>query len=156
MLRTLFFEFPEDRTAWTVDDEYLFGSDLLVAPLFEDRPPPATSTCRPAAGSTTRRGRSTPAPPGTTSTPAPIPVVLLVRDHSVIPHVAVAQSTARIDWGNVELRVFSSDSAPVTGLFALPDGPLRTLRLQRGAGGYALTQDPTGGKVRWRVTRGGG
>lgn len=35
MLRALFIEFPDDAGAWTVEDEYLFGSSLLVAPLFE-------------------------------------------------------------------------------------------------------------------------
>ncbi|MFB8178698.1 TIM-barrel domain-containing protein [Streptomyces sp. NPDC055966] len=33
VLRPLFLEFPEDRTAWSVDDSYLFGRDLLVAPV---------------------------------------------------------------------------------------------------------------------------
>ncbi|HEY5040080.1 MAG TPA: TIM-barrel domain-containing protein, partial [bacterium] len=36
MLRTLFFEYPEDPTSWLVEDEYLFGSDMLVAPLMEE------------------------------------------------------------------------------------------------------------------------
>src|SRR6266446_3912363 len=36
MLRTLFFEYPDDRTSWTIDDEYMFGSNLLVAPMFDE------------------------------------------------------------------------------------------------------------------------
>lgn len=32
MLRALFVEFPDDPGAWKVDDEYLFGSQILVAP----------------------------------------------------------------------------------------------------------------------------
>src|SRR5207237_1492589 len=36
MLRTLFFEYPDDPTSWLIEDAYLFGSDLLVAPLFEE------------------------------------------------------------------------------------------------------------------------
>src|ERR687889_998531 len=35
MLRALFFEYPNDPASWTIDDEYMFGSDLLVAPLME-------------------------------------------------------------------------------------------------------------------------
>ena len=35
MLRALFVEFPDDPGAWKVDDEYLFGSQILVAPLLE-------------------------------------------------------------------------------------------------------------------------
>lgn len=33
VMRPLFLEFPEDHAAWSVDDSYFFGSDLLVAPV---------------------------------------------------------------------------------------------------------------------------
>ena len=35
MVRHLLLEFPEDREAWEVHDQYLFGPDLLVAPVLE-------------------------------------------------------------------------------------------------------------------------
>ena len=35
MFRTLFVEFPDDPGSWLVDDEYLLGSRMLVAPLLE-------------------------------------------------------------------------------------------------------------------------
>ena len=35
MVRALFVEFPDDPGAWLVEDEYLFGSQMLVAPLLE-------------------------------------------------------------------------------------------------------------------------
>ena len=34
-MRPLFYEFPADRHSWEVGDEYLFGPDLLVAPVME-------------------------------------------------------------------------------------------------------------------------
>ncbi|KUO16471.1 glycoside hydrolase family 31 protein [Streptomyces dysideae] len=34
-MRPLFFDFPDDETAWDVDDQYLLGPDLLVAPVTE-------------------------------------------------------------------------------------------------------------------------
>lgn len=33
VMRTLFYEFPEDKNAWKDHQEYLFGPDLLVAPV---------------------------------------------------------------------------------------------------------------------------
>ena len=33
-VRALVMDYPDDATAWGVDDEYLFGSSLLVAPIF--------------------------------------------------------------------------------------------------------------------------
>ena len=35
MVRALLVEFPEDQGAWLVEDEYMFGSQMLVAPLLE-------------------------------------------------------------------------------------------------------------------------
>ena len=35
MVRALLVEFPEDPGAWLVEDEYMFGSQMLVAPLLE-------------------------------------------------------------------------------------------------------------------------
>ena len=36
MMRPMFFEFPNDRTAWNLDLQYMLGPDLLVAPVFSD------------------------------------------------------------------------------------------------------------------------
>lgn len=34
MMRAMLLEFPHDRTCWTLDQQYMLGSDLLVAPVF--------------------------------------------------------------------------------------------------------------------------
>ena len=37
VIRPLFYEFPEDSAAWDIDDEFMFGPSVLVAPiLYED------------------------------------------------------------------------------------------------------------------------
>lgn len=36
MLRALLLEYPDDPGAWLVEDEYMFGSNLLVAPMLEE------------------------------------------------------------------------------------------------------------------------
>lgn len=33
VMRTLFYEFPEDSACWDITDSYMFGSDILVAPV---------------------------------------------------------------------------------------------------------------------------
>lgn len=33
VIRTVFYEFPEDEEAWSLTDEYFFGPDILVAPV---------------------------------------------------------------------------------------------------------------------------
>jgi alpha-D-xyloside xylohydrolase len=34
MMRAMLVEFPDDRTCWTLDQQYMFGPSLLVAPVF--------------------------------------------------------------------------------------------------------------------------
>jgi alpha-D-xyloside xylohydrolase len=152
MLRTLFFEYPDDPTSWLIEDEYMFGSDLLVAPLIEEGNsrkvylPPGSwidyQTGKVYRGAEWRQISS-----------GQIPVVLLVKDHSVIPHIAVAQSTSQMKWDEIELRVFSTDSSAVAGLFALPQGDLQTLRLEAAPNGPVIRDDPFRGKVKWQVRR---
>ena len=33
LLRTMFYEFPEDKKCWEIDEQYMFGSRYLVAPV---------------------------------------------------------------------------------------------------------------------------
>lgn len=33
LLRTMFYEFPEDETCWGLQDQYMFGSNYLIAPI---------------------------------------------------------------------------------------------------------------------------
>jgi alpha-D-xyloside xylohydrolase len=130
----------------------LFGSDLLVAPLLE-------------SGS---RGRNVYLPPGrwidyqTGRTYAAgwhaidageIPVVLLVRDGAVIPHIGLAQSTAFLDWSKLEAVVFATSSTTTAhGKVALPTGgDLLEITLQRRGKGFTLGTNPLGEKVAWTV-----
>jgi alpha-D-xyloside xylohydrolase len=81
-----------------------------------------------------------------------VPVVMLVREGAAIPHARLAQSTGRIEWGEIELRVFGTgDSAE--GYFCHPEeGVLHDLRLLRGGDGFYLSEDPLGGRVDWRIS----
>jgi alpha-D-xyloside xylohydrolase len=151
MLRTLFFEYPEDPTSWLIEDQYLFGTDLLVAPLMEDRPvrnvylPPGLwtdyQTGKTYAGERWHRIRA-----------GEIPAVTLVRSGAAIPHVKLAQSTDRMDWSRIELVVYGSEFPTAEGLLCLPeDGTLHHLRLEREGDGFVLSEDPLEGRVEWNV-----
>ncbi len=68
-MRALFLEFPEEEPAWEVGDEYLFGPDVLVAPVTSFGARDATSTCRkgppgrtPGPASRSRRRVGSPQP----------------------------------------------------------------------------------------------
>jgi alpha-D-xyloside xylohydrolase len=151
MLRALFIEYPDDPGSWLVDDEYLFGSDLLVAPLFEEsqeRPvylPPG----RWIDYQTKKRY-----PGGWHSIEAGVlAIVVLVREGSAIPHIGLAQSTSQMNWSALDLIVYTTDSENAEGLICLPsDQILRPLSLAKTAGGkFKLVKDPLAGKVMWNV-----
>ena len=97
-LRTLFFECPEDDTAWLIEDEYFFGSDLLVAPLMK-----AHTTERRVylpIGSWVNYFTKEELPGGQWHTiqSTEIPIILMVKKGAIINHVPVAQCTRDIDW----------------------------------------------------------
>lgn len=118
MVRALFVEFPDDPGAWFVEDEYMFGSQILVAPMLE-----------------TGKSRTVYLPRGKwidyqtgkvyeggyqTIPTAEIPCVILVKDGSLIPHVPVAQNTGDIKWDKVELKAYKADATKCTGLLFRP------------------------------------
>jgi len=37
VMRPLFFDFPEDQECWSIDDQYMFGPDILVAPVLHEK-----------------------------------------------------------------------------------------------------------------------
>jgi alpha-D-xyloside xylohydrolase len=149
MLRTLFFEYPDDPTSWSIEDEYMLGASLLVAPLFADSATSRRVYLPPGTWIDYQSGRAYAGARWHEITAGTVPIVLLVKDHTVLPHVAVAQSTAQIDWKNVELRTFSSDGAVAEGTFILPGGTVQTLRVN----GTSVVGNPLAGQVTWRVTR---
>ena len=132
MLRALFVEFPDDPGAWKVDDEYLFGSQILVAPLLE-------------SGMT---GRTVYLPEGKwidyqtekvyeggwhQIEAGSLPIIMLVRDGSVLPHLKLAQSTAEMDWSKMSLKVYSADKKQAEGLVCLPaDNRIQVVKVDCG------------------------
>ena len=149
MLRPLFLEYPDDPTSWLIEDQYLFGADLLVAPLIEagDTRPVYLP---PGEWIDYQTGRVYPGAAWHEIRAGEIPVVLLVRGGAVIPHIRPAQHTGELDWSELELRAFGTLPAETSVRVALPGGPSGELHLDAAG---AVTTDPLQGGVRWRFTR---
>ncbi|SMO96164.1 alpha-D-xyloside xylohydrolase [Gracilimonas mengyeensis] len=150
MLRALFVEFPDDPGSWLIDDQYLFGSDILVAPLFENV-----------------EERDVYLPPGTwidyqtgevykggwhSIEAGEIPIIALVRNGTVLPHIELAQSTKFMDWSKIELVAYSVEGSGASGKIYLPDGEsVQDITLQKQNGEYQLVADPFNGEVSWEI-----
>ncbi len=150
MLRALL-EYPEDPTSWLIEDEYLFGTDLLVAPLLEAAPDRAVYL-PPGAWTDYQSGETHEGLAWHRLAAGEIPAIVLVRDGAAIPHAALAPCTDRIDWTEIELVIYGARSSTAEALFCLPDeGPLHRLHLERRPGGFELAEDPLRGAVSWEI-----
>nr|HPR60604.1 alpha-xylosidase [Prolixibacteraceae bacterium] len=147
MMRALFIEYPDDPGAWLVDDAYLFGQDILVAPLFENVT--SRNVYLPGNGKWIDYQTGKTYNAGWNKIEAgKIPVIMLVRDGAAIPHVKLAQSTKFIDWSNIELRVFGSEKAKA--YVCLPsDQVLHQVEI---SGGKVL-DNPFDGTTKLKVTK---
>jgi alpha-D-xyloside xylohydrolase len=150
MVRALFIEYPDDPGAWLIEDEYMFGADMLVAPLLKSG-----------------NGRNVYLPTGSWIDyqtkkvykggwhfieKGNIDIIVLVRDGSVIPHIKLAQSTMDMDWTKLDLVVYATGNQPASGLVCLPgDNILRAVTLSKSGNKYQLDKDPLAGKVAWKV-----
>ena len=118
MVRALFVEFPDDPGAWLVEDEYLFGSQMLVAPLLESG---NSRTCYLPKGKWIDYQSGKVYEGGNQDIQAgKIPAIILVRDGSLIPHVPVAQHTGDIDWSKIEWKEYKADAPKCKGLLFKP------------------------------------
>lgn len=153
MTRALFVEYPEDPGAWLVEDEYLLGSDILVAPLLETGTTGRAVYLPAGKWIDYQTGKAYPAGWHTIGAGA-LPVVMLVREGAAIPHIALAQSTDKMDWSALEMVVFADTAREARGLVTLPsDNVLRRVSLSRKGDAFGVTADPLAGKVRWTVRR---
>ena len=118
MVRALLVEFPDDPGAWLVEDAYMFGSQILVAPLLESGDSrmvylPRGKWIDYQSGKVYEGGYQT-------IKVGEIPCVILVRDGSLIPHAPLAQRTDQIQWDKVELKAYKADAKKCTGLLYKP------------------------------------
>ena len=95
MVRALLVEFPHDAGAWLVEDEYMFGSQMLVAPLMESG---NERTVYLPKGKWIDYQNGKVYEGGYQNIQAgKIPAIILVRDGSLIPHAPLAQRTDKIN-----------------------------------------------------------
>lgn len=147
MVRALFVEFPDDPGVWTVEDEYMFGTDILVAPLFQDNVYerdvylPKGKWINYQSGEVYNNGWNH-------IKAGKIAAVILVRDGAVIPHIKLAQSTKDMDWKNIEMIVYNTGTNVANGFVCLPsDNVLHLVSVKN----KSLTIDPYNGTVKWNI-----
>lgn len=149
MLRALFVEFPNDPGSWLVDNEYLFGEDFLVAPMFENGTSrdvylPQGQWIDYQTGKTYGAGWHN-------ITVGEVPIVVLVRDGSIIPHIKLAQSTNDMDWSALDLKVYAT-GAKADGYIYIPGAEkFEVLTAVKKDKGFELVSPPLKGKTTFSI-----
>ena len=140
MLQALLFQYPGDPAAWLVEDQYLLGEQMMVAPLFDNK-----------------GGRHVYLPAGKWVDyqtrkifegsqwhyieAGALPGIILVKSGSLIPHIKPALSTDDMNWDEIELKAFSSGDVTAVTDFCFPEtGTLVRLEAAYKDGSWKLTE----------------
>lgn len=149
MVRALFVEFPNDPGAWSVDDAYLFGSDIYVAPMMENTD--SRDVYLPGENNWIDYQTGKSYPHGwNTIKQGEIPCVILVREGAVIPHIALAQSTAEMDWSKIDLVKYGRPANGKAFIYLPTDPLLREITITNNT----VVDNPLKGKVSFVVKNG--
>ena len=150
MVRALFVEFPDDPGTWQIEDQYMFGNDIMVAPMMENGTErnvylPAGKWIDYQSGKVYQNGWNK-------IVVGRIPAVILVRNGAVIPHIALAQSTDKMDWSKLDLKVYSSGMKQAKGLVCLPtDNLLNEVVMTNDGNKWEIKSNPLQGKTKLTV-----
>jgi len=150
MIQTLFFEYTEDSTAWYIEDAYMFGSDILAAPLMEE-------------GTTARKvylpeGRwidyqthqSYEREKWHYIEAKVIQCIILVKNGCIIPHKQLEQSTQDMNWKRIYLQIYSNQIKDIKAYICLPsENKLEEITLRFDNDKYGIDDDLFRGKVNW-------
>lgn len=105
MQRALLLDYPDDPGAWLIEDQYLFGESMMVAPMLEAGTgrdvylPGKDRWVDYQSGKTYNAGWNH-------IECGKLPIVILVKKGAIIKEVPVAQCTDQIQWNKVKARKF--------------------------------------------------
>ncbi|HUX84871.1 MAG TPA: TIM-barrel domain-containing protein [Chitinophagaceae bacterium] len=111
LLRPLLLEDPRDPACWLVEDQYLLGEDLLVAPLMEGGKKERDLYLPTGEWIDYQTGKIYLGKQWVRILAGALPGILLVRSGALIPHIALAQSTAFLDWSTLRMVAFGTLTA---------------------------------------------
>lgn len=105
MQRALLLDYPDDPGAWLIEDQYLFGESMMVAPMLEEGTgrdvylPGKDRWVDYQTGKTYNAGWNH-------IECGKLPIVILVKKGATIATVPVAQCTDQIDWKKVSYKKY--------------------------------------------------
>jgi len=124
MLKVMFLNYPDDPTTWNLEDQFLFGEDILIAPIMEENMIARNVYLPKGKWINYQTKEVYEGSQWFNISVDEIPGIILVKSGSIIPHIELAQSTAFMEWTKIELVVFDQENKDHKGSFYLPNGNL--------------------------------
>jgi alpha-D-xyloside xylohydrolase len=122
MLKAMFLNYADDQTTWNLEDQFMFGEDMLVAPLMEENMSSRNVYLPKGKWIDYQTKKVYDGAQWIHIKAGELPGIVLVKNGSVIPHIDLAQSTEFMDWTKIELVVFDSEKKNHETFFHLPGG----------------------------------
>jgi alpha-D-xyloside xylohydrolase len=143
MVQALLLQYPDDPAAWLIEDQYMFGEQMMVAPIWENKT--GRHVYLPAGKWIDYQARKIYSGAQWQYIEAgELPGIILVKYGSLIPQVQVALSTDHINWNEVQLLAFA-ENGEANGDFYFPKtGELIKLKAAYNNGSWKLTEKYTG------------
>lgn len=110
MLKAMFLNHPDDPAMWNLEDQYMFGEDMLIAPIMEENTVARNVYLPKGKWIDYLTNDIYEGDQWIMISAQAIPGIVLVKYGSVIPHIALSQSTAFMDWSSIDLVVFDKES----------------------------------------------
>jgi alpha-D-xyloside xylohydrolase len=120
MLKAMFLNYS-DPTTWNLEDQFMFGDDMLVAPIMEENTSSRNVYLPKGKWIDYQTRKSYEGQRWIHLDVAELPGIVLVKKGSIIPHIALAQSTEFMDWSKIELVIYDDENKNNTGLFYQPN-----------------------------------
>lgn len=109
LLKAMLLNYPGDPTVWELQDQYMFGDDMLIAPLLEENVSERKVYLPEGKWIDYQTRKIYEGNQWVDIKAGELPGIVLVKNGVVLPHVLLAQSTAFIDWTKIELIIFHED-----------------------------------------------
>ena len=136
LIRPLFYHFPDDPEVWSLDDQYLWGKDLLIAPIFEKEQSKRKLYLPRGTWTEWHTGNKHPGKQWINVSVSQENIPVFVRNGAFIPMAPDLQNTGSYDWKKINVHFFPGISVNrSSGSIYIDDGKSR---LSSGSANYHL------------------
>jgi alpha-D-xyloside xylohydrolase len=130
MLKTMFLNYPDEPATWNLEDQYMFGEEMLIAPIIEENMNTKNVYLPKGKWINYLTNEVYEGAQWVNIKAGELPGIVLVKNGSVVPHIALAQSTEFMDWSKIELVIFDDKNRNHKCYFYQPGGILNEIKIR--------------------------